>query len=373
MSHRAPKQWSLQKHETLGSFESWKNNQLYCLRLDSAFSPYLQQDAQWGKKSKSAPFRGFQDDGVDVIGGKTKEDKAATLELLLGQIANFCPVISRNTITKNCTSLNEVWQIIRAHYGFQSNGAHFIDFDDIKMESDDRPEDLYQRLMAFVEDNLLLSNNAITHHGATITEDEELTPTLENLVVLSWLRLLHPNLPRVVKQKYGTQLRKQTLASLRSEISQAMDSLLSEARQGDTTGLRSSISEERRIRKPFKPKRQKSCPLCKTANKPSDHFLSECKYLPDSDKRYISKARLIAQILDDDEDHDDEQSEEESAAAYRVMTQPSPHMIAFYKHHPVRLTLDSGATGNLMRASTAHALQVPIEKSTQTARQVIMK
>ncbi|KAL7398227.1 hypothetical protein ABVT39_006424 [Epinephelus coioides] len=48
-----------------------------------------------------------------------------------------------------------VWQAIRLHYGFQCTGAHFIDLAAIKREPDERQEDLYQRLMAFTDDNLL--------------------------------------------------------------------------------------------------------------------------------------------------------------------------------------------------------------------------
>ena len=44
---------------------------------------------------------------------------------MLGQIANFRSVISRNTIAKNSTSVKSNWQAIRAHYGFQSTGALF--------------------------------------------------------------------------------------------------------------------------------------------------------------------------------------------------------------------------------------------------------
>ena len=41
------------------------------------------------------------------------------------------------------------------------------------------------------------------HHGETVTEDEELTPMGEILIVLTWLKLLHPDLPKIVKQRYG--------------------------------------------------------------------------------------------------------------------------------------------------------------------------
>ena len=65
--------------------------------------------------------------------------------------------------------------------------------------------------MAFVGDTLLHANS-LSHHGEVRTEDEELTPTLENLIVLTWLKLLHYDLPRLVKQRHRTELRSQTLA-----------------------------------------------------------------------------------------------------------------------------------------------------------------
>ena len=97
--------------------------------------------------------------------------------------------------------------------------------------------------MAFVEDNLLHQGMNISHHGFPVKEDEELTPTLENFVVLTWLRLIHNDLPRLVKQRYGTELRSQTLASIKPEISQALSSLLEEIRNSDDAKvMRTAIS-----------------------------------------------------------------------------------------------------------------------------------
>ena len=62
---------------------------------------------------------------------------------------------------------------------------HLIAFTNIRLEPDERSEDLFQRLVAFVDDN---SSSMITQN---ITEDEEITPTLENFVVLTWLCLIH--------------------------------------------------------------------------------------------------------------------------------------------------------------------------------------
>ena len=203
-TNRAPKQWSLTRNETITSFESWRQNLLYTLSLDASFATFLLPNTTWLKKTRAAPLRGFQDDAEDIPNRRTAAQKVAQLDLLLGQIANFCPIISRNTIVKNSTSIKSIWQSIRAHYGFQSSGAHFIDLINIQLKPDERPEDLFQRVMAFVEDSLLNENSGLTHHGEAIREEEELTPTLENFIVL---HLLHKDLPALVKQRYGTELR----------------------------------------------------------------------------------------------------------------------------------------------------------------------
>ena len=212
-SHRAPKQWCLSKVETINSFENWKQNLLYTLSLDNNFAPFLADGVQWLKKTKAQPLRGLEADGdsIPLARRLTARQKVNFLELMLGQIANYCPIISRSTLVKNSTSLEYIWQTIRQHFGFQATGAQFIDFSDIHLAADERPEDLYQRLMAFVEHSLLHANG-LTHHAEHVTENEELTPTLENFVVLTWLRLIHPSLPRLVKQRYGTELTSRTLA-----------------------------------------------------------------------------------------------------------------------------------------------------------------
>ena len=76
------------------------------------------------RKTKSYPFRGFLDDGnnVDATVRRTAQQKVSLLELMLGQIANYCLGISRNTIMKNSTSIMRIWQVIRQHNGFYSTG-----------------------------------------------------------------------------------------------------------------------------------------------------------------------------------------------------------------------------------------------------------
>ena len=97
-SPRAPKQWQLTKNETITSYESWRQNLMYILSLDNNFVPFL--DATWQKQTAANPRRGLTNDGSSVPESKrlTAAQKNAHLDLMLGQIANFCPVISRNSI-----------------------------------------------------------------------------------------------------------------------------------------------------------------------------------------------------------------------------------------------------------------------------------
>ena len=111
----------------------------------------------------------------------------------------------------------------------------------------------------------------------------------------------------------------------------------------------------------------------------TNHFLSQCTFLPDSDRRFMVKARQIAGILDNDQETEtspDSDSPDPDTTlpgpdmvAYRVQTRHSPYMDVFHDHRVVRVTLDSGATGNMIRRSTAKHLGCPIISSAQSVQQ----
>jgi len=351
---------------------------MYILSLDASFASFLLPNTTWLKKTRAAPLRGLVEDPEGAPNRRTAAQKAAQLDLMLGQIANFCPVISRNTITKNSTSIESIWQAIRAHYGFQSTGAHFLDLINIALKPDERPEDLFQRLMAFVEDSLLLPSCGLRHHNEDITEEEELSPTLENLVVLLWLHLINKDLPSLVKQKYGTELRSRTLASIKPEISQAMDSLLNSIQANDDARVMRTMSSK------FQPRPNKSftkptCPLCSASRRPSNHYLSKCQFLPESDRKFIAKARLIGSLEDHECDTNSIDPEESvinqvsavtlTPSTRRVQVSLSPTVDMFYKHNRLTVTLDTGAETNMIRESSVRKIGATIIKSNQLAFQ----
>ena len=256
----------------------------------------------------------------------------------------------------------------------------------IHLQPDERPEDLFQRLMAFFEDNLLSVHGGLTHHGDQATADEDLYPTLENTVVVLWLQLIHPGLPLLVKKKYGSELRNKTLTSLKPEISQALGSLLDELRSiEDTKAMRIGNTTSRRRpnsgqgqprRRPFL-----SYILCKTAGRPHNtHNLMDCRYLPDRDRRPWARSRMVmndpddfgaeeCESLDESSDLVAPPVQSEEPAALRLSIVQSPVLNTFYHEHPVQLTLDTGATSNMVRASYAKLYGFSITPASQMARQ----
>ena len=89
------------------------------------------------------------------------------------------------------------------------------------------------------------------------------------------------------------------------------------------------------------------------------------------------KAKQIVGILDDEQDTDCDLDPQPpcpettlptpEVAAYCVQTRQSPYMDVF--HRVVRATIDSGATGNIIRHSTVKHLGCPIMLSAQSVQQ----
>ena len=77
--------------------------------LDANFTVFLIDGAIWESKLRASPLRGFtSDDSMPDEIRRTAQQKITHLELMLGQIANFCPVLARNIIVKKATCINDI-------------------------------------------------------------------------------------------------------------------------------------------------------------------------------------------------------------------------------------------------------------------------
>ena len=77
----------------------------------------------------------------------------------------------------------------------------------------------------------------------------------------------------------------------------------------------------------------------------------------------------MCEPLDESSDLEVPQAQGEEPAAFRVSIVQSTVLSTFYHEHPVLLALDSGATSNMVRASSAKLYGFPITPASQTAHQ----
>jgi hypothetical protein len=421
---RPPKINPLTTTETFTTFTNWQQMLIYTLGLDNRFNAYVNEGAVW--EDGDADNHGFVDDAVHLLqddqGNRFPDpnqhpqsavDKVRTLHLMLGQVANYCNVIARHQIMYESTSLDSIWDMIREHYGFHVTGQRFLDLTSIRLLPGEKPADLYQRLVCFFTDNLFTCASRLTHKGRDPVVDEKLSPTIQNTIVLLWLERIHVGLPGLVKQRYGTELRNKTLASLKSEIAQALDSMLEELNSANSdtrvlrlpqaSGFSNRGQQNRNFRAPQRrdpqrrdPQRRdpnatgasnpRLCSLCKTANISGwdTHFLSQCKYISAQDRRMMqsSSTRVRQTEIEEYDDVENEDAIDEvcdtfdnglfidnppEATHRRVTTRKSPHLQCFYDHYPVRMCLDTGSESNLV--SERFALHAGMPISTQSVHQ----
>jgi hypothetical protein len=156
----AQKQWLLSKQETITSFESWRQNLQYTFSLDSSFAPFLVDGSTWLKKSNAEPLRGFA--MTPRVPRKDVEQLNRKYTVGAHAWAN-CKLLSGNIQKHYSQKLHFCCK--HFHFGFQSSGSHFLDLNNIRLEAGERPEDLFQCLNSFVEENLLKADGSIRHHG----------------------------------------------------------------------------------------------------------------------------------------------------------------------------------------------------------------
>jgi hypothetical protein len=111
-SHFAPKVEKLRKKESPADFESWRENLLFSLAFDGNFEEFLEDNYKW--EATTVNNRGMKADET-VPPGKTAKQKAALLHLLLGSIASYAPIISREFIVHDALCLDDIWNRLRTY------------------------------------------------------------------------------------------------------------------------------------------------------------------------------------------------------------------------------------------------------------------
>lgn len=297
------KPWKLSEEETFSSYQAWQHNMEYTLSKEAAFAPFLAEKFTWTKQTAANPCRGLTDDEGER--GLKKETKVINLNTMLRYITQWTPHYLANDIEKQSVSISSVWQRIRKYYCFQQSESQFLKLSLIRQEEGERPERLYQRILAHIQDNMLCKDSTLLHDGEKVSADEEISPTVERLAVLRWLEVLDPDLPAHISRSFAHDLQTKTLKDLQPQIADALDSLLEEIKSKRIT-CSYSHSQAKRPNNRQRYHNQNSyshsrssgpkksspriCRICKAEGRPFNHSIATCDFMSQSEKRDLIRS-----------------------------------------------------------------------------------
>ena len=399
---KARKLEPLTETESISSFSSWKQNLEFHLASCNDFSEFIAPNTVWSPPS--VLNRGLTDDAGTGANVKTAVQKAFVLEHMIGLIVSYCPETIRMEIQRKCTSLKWIWSRVRRHYGFNKSEVNFLKLATLKFRDGERYEGFFQRIMAHLYDNLLSVDSNLTFDGVLYNGNEDMSPSTERLAVFLWLHYIDERLPMYVARVYAHDLQTKSLKDMQPIISQNMESLLIElASQEDiklayTSGSNNSRNQSRFSRRSSNPnynKRQTSsntkiCVFCKACKKPyTGHDVSNCWALARFNKTDIVDALMADVDYADSNDYPVDQFQNMSlpsgncvqptadpstthlANVSRVEVMKSPNFICHYREFPCRVTVDTGATSNIVSLGFVQSSGMPLNNNTnQGAKQL---
>jgi len=259
----------------------------------------------------------------------------AQLSKFLTLIIVLCPHTLTNNIDQLSTSFPGIIAYLEQYYQIQKRGSHFLSIHDIRYNPSDTPENFYMELHGAFEDSLRKRGETILFRNEEILDnDEEMSPTLENTVVLLWLERIDPRLPSKVNAVFAHQMvGKTSLRDLQPAICNRIPSLLQELDEAEVNraSLHAVASSDimdptpvaaafytrgggrSRGRTRHLPSRGRTlsrfCRICFLLNKGSpstytSHNINQCSKLSERDKQEM--ARNAAVTLDDELDEPQE-------------------------------------------------------------------
>ena len=218
---KVPPPRKLEEKEDLDSFEDfWFQVETYYGR-DQRFADIINDPTlRW--RGSDVHHRGMAD-----------AESAANLNTLLRALATYAlgPYIKKNIMEK-ATSLSGVKREFMKLLEIDLADATFMNFYDIKRRVNERPLMFYHRLRYHAERHLLKVGDRVD--GVALREDEKMSPTLERLIVMEWLRRIDERLVKFIQEKFATELNygSSTLISLVETMAKNMETYVSGLNRG---------------------------------------------------------------------------------------------------------------------------------------------
>ena len=158
------------------------------------------------------------------------------LRLRNKQLARMLSVLSSlvydsdaDPVVNDSTSIQWIWSYLRKRYSIDTRGVNFLRIVKVNYKSGTNHQTYYQELRAAFVDNLRKAGDARSHlrPGDLMPQDETLSPSFEDAIVLMALEKIDPRLPARVARDYEHRLDRNThLIDLQASIFQAVPTMI---------------------------------------------------------------------------------------------------------------------------------------------------
>ena len=188
--------------ETLESLTHWKTTFRTYFKKDDSYKPLVRPNAAW---NPAATNYGQVDEtqGLERSASEVKED----LVDLLNTLAGFLPhSYLTDKLVLNTRNWSDVWNIIYEHYGVTVTSETLLDFEDMYRENGESHRQFFERLLQHTRQHLAPANVKVEQINTGATA-ETMSVSLMNMVAVQWLRKTDPNLIKIVRTEYSTDLR----------------------------------------------------------------------------------------------------------------------------------------------------------------------
>ena len=114
-----------------------------------------------------------------------------------------------NSVVRHSTSLQWIYNTIRSDYNIQTKGIHFLNVIDAKYDPETHtPVAFYNEYRTIIVNNLARSGDIIKYKNReNLTDDEKMSPMIEDLVLLNVIKEVDSRLPAYIKQFYTHKMK----------------------------------------------------------------------------------------------------------------------------------------------------------------------
>ena len=160
----------------------------------------------------------------------------AQLSKYITHIATLCHHTENDDVTNHSTSLQWIFDYLLKHYGLETKGANFMDISKHSFKQGTPFQTFYKQYRASFVDNLRKQGDVVVYkNDFVLTEDEKLSPSFENAIILWSLEKIDPRLPAKVKKNYGHQMTGNvTLKDIQPVIFENISGMIDELDQAQT-------------------------------------------------------------------------------------------------------------------------------------------